>query len=110
MLLSLEAVLWGNSLHRACFLIGIGEDGQRYKLRHYPKNNFFGIPFLDSPYARKGTWWHIGCQRAKDGSMDIVSALPVPTPGSSEIAETKNLTQSQKSALDDIIQNAANRR
>ena len=78
MLLQLETILWGNTLHRPCFLVGKGEDGRQYLFRCYPRRGVVGFFIRESSYAKPGTFWYVGCQRSKDGAMELFLAIPLP--------------------------------
>lgn len=77
LILRLEAILWGKSIHRTSFLLGTGEDGQPYKLRCYPRTTHAGLFPRESSYAFTGARWFIGCQRSQDGAMDLTAAFPM---------------------------------
>lgn len=104
LILHLEAILWGNALHRACFLIGTGESGARFKLRYYPKTTYTGIGLDDTRYARQNARWLVGAQKAKDGAMELIMALPLPEE-TAEAAERPVLPKplERKPSLDDQI-------
>ena len=88
--LTVDAVLWGGSLHKARFLVGHDENN-RYRLRYYPKKNFFGIHLDEKGFFIKGSRWFLLFQRAKDGAMDIAMALPI-IPHDTNIVEAVNKT------------------
>ena len=77
LVLRLEAILWGNGLHRSCFLLGWGDDGKHYRLRYYPKAHYLGLRIRESSYALPGSEWYVGCQRSKDSAMDLIAAFPL---------------------------------
>ena len=80
-LLSLEAIVWGKGKGTMYFVLGADDNGRQYKIRFYPKDWYTGIYIRQSPYATKGSWWLIGCQKAKDGAADLVGALPIHSAG-----------------------------
>lgn len=108
LILQLEAVLWGNAIHRACFLVG--SDGQaRYRLRYYPRTTYAGIGLDDTRYVRQDSRWLLGCLRSKDGAMDLFLALPLPDAPRAALPEAPAVAE-RKSFLDDRIREIENRR
>lgn len=105
-----EAILWGNSLHRACFVIGHDPEGNRYKLRCYPKKHFLGQSFRDNPRACEGSRWYVAFQRAADGAMDLTAALPLPPPTPEPPAPQSKPTPQNRPSLDNMIHSAKIRR
>lgn len=101
-----EAILYGN--HSAWFLVGLREDGSRCKLRMYPKASNMGIP-IKSDYGMEGSLWFLGWQKAADGAMDLVFAIPLPPPMPQQTSVSVSSTM-KKTPLDDQIANAATRR
>lgn len=106
-----EIIVWGNSLHRPCFLVGKGEDGKRYLFRCYPRADFVGFPIRESCYAKPGIFWYVGCQKSRDGAMELMAAFPLLlesgeiVPAKRELHEVPE-KEERKEALDKIIQNA----
>lgn len=114
LILRLEAILWGNSLHRASFLVGTGEDGCLYKLRCYPKANYVGIPPQASSYAFPGALWYVGYRKSKDGAMDLMASFPLGDENEPIEPEQKDISMNseieyKKEPLDSVIQGAYSR-
>lgn len=107
LILRLEAILWGNALHRACFLVG--SDGQaRYKLRYYPRTSYAGIGLDDTRYVRQDSRFILGCQRSKDGAMELVFAFPLPEAPKAAVLAVP-VVEKRKSSLDERIREIQNR-
>ena len=105
LLLRLEAFLWGSSGHRASFLVGIGEDGCRYRLRFFPKENYLGVSPRFSAWAFAESWWYVCSKRSKDDAMDMIAAFPMGE--RREHAELdRNNRQIRKESLENAIQRA----
>lgn len=106
-----ETIVWGNSLHRPCFLVGKGENGKRYLLRCYPRMDFVGFPIRESCYAKPEAIWHVGCQRSRDGAMELMAAFPLfgesgeSAPAKRELPETPE-KEERKESLEKIIWSA----
>ena len=111
LILQPETIVWGNSLHRPCFLVGKGEDGKRYLLRCYPRADFVGFPIRESCCAKPGTFWYVGCQRSRDGTMELMAAFPLlkesceSAPAKRELPETPE-KEERKESLEKIIWSA----
>lgn len=106
-----EAIVWGNSLHRPCFLVGKGEDGKRYLLRCYPRADFVGFPIRESSYAKPGAVWYVGFRKSTDGASELMAAFPLLREADKNVPTEKELLEvpeeeSRKEALDKIIQSA----
>ena len=106
-----ETIVWGNSLHRPCFLVGRGEDGKRYLLRCYPRPDFVGFPIRQSCYAKPGSFWYVGCQRSRDGAIELMAAFPLFSESGENIPAKRELhevleKEARKEALEKIIQGA----
>lgn len=107
MALSLEAVLWGNSIHRARFLVGVGENGKHYKLRYYPKKQYIGFDIQD---LVEDKYW-VGFRMAKDGAMELLAAFPINSIKAIDDlhnSEIKNGFE-RKPSLDEVIKMAEKR-
>ena len=101
-----EAILYGK--HSAWFLVGLWEDGSYCKLRMYPKASNMGIP-IKSDYGTEGSLWFLGWQKAADGAMDLVFAIPLLPPMPQQTSVLAASTP-KKMTLDDQSANAATRR
>ena len=99
-----EAVVWGISRSRPCFVMFRGEHGERYKLRTYPKDHYAGFSFRSPLPVEPGTKWQIGVRKAKDGAMEIVAAFPIP--GGTEPDSHEEAVIQQKCSLDSMIRSA----
>jgi len=99
LILRLEALLWGSSLRRAAFLIGIGDDG----IRCYPKADHTGLFPRRSSYAFPGAYWYVGYQKSTDGALDLMAAFPLDV-GSA--ASSKPEKPQRKESLDTLIHRA----
>lgn len=103
MLLILEAVLWGTSIHRARFLVGEGVDGKRYKLRYYPKQKYVGVDIHD---LSKGKYW-LGFRKAKDGAMELMAAFPMyPVFAAEREEKVSDNIGDKKISLEEMIKKA----
>lgn len=114
-IMNLEAVVWGNSRSKACFLMGTDALGNRIKLRHYPKWYYYGYPFLHSAWAQKGAQWYVGCCWAKDGAMDMIAGFPIDCMENQHGSFNKPMDErkdpnNRKQSLDNMIKNANSRR
>lgn len=109
-----EAIVWGNTLHRPCFLVGRGEDGRRYLLRCYPRADFIGFPVRASSYAKPGEFWYVGCRESKDGAMELLAAFPLCWGANKSVSDPKELPvfpeERGKLSLDKAIQEARAKR
>lgn len=72
-----EYILWGQSSTPVCFILGIGEDGDRYKFRYYNKYYCIGPRLINEEYGYEGSEWLVGFERASDGASDITLSLPL---------------------------------
>jgi len=111
LVLQLETIVWGNSFHRPCFLVGRGGDGKRYLLRCYPRPDFVGFPIRQSCYAKPGTFWYVGCQRSRDGTMELMAAFPLLRESCESAPVKRKMTEvpakaERRENLDKIIQSA----
>lgn len=98
-LLQLEAIVWGKGRGVMYFVLGTDENGRRYKIRVYPKDWYIGVHIHQSSYAIKGSYWLLGCQKAKDGAVDLVGAFPVvetSTAFATEETQNKKMPLSEK--------------
>lgn len=77
-LLQLEINLWGYSLHRPGFLVGKGGDGRQCLFHCYPGRGGIGFLIREYSYVKSGTFWYVGCQRSKDGAMELFLVIPRP--------------------------------
>lgn len=71
------ALLYGHGKYPARFLLGIGDNQQRIKLRFYPNNQCAGVSLASPIFNRRGSVWLIGAQLAPDGAMDLSFAFPL---------------------------------
>jgi len=110
MVLQMEAVLWGKPPNRAYFLVGFGEDGQRYKLRCYPKSDYTGLFLRESGYAISGALWYVGCRKSEDGAMDLIAAFPLQVEKEDHKSNQESnftvLEKNRKQSLDSKIREA----
>lgn len=109
LLLRLETIVWGNTLYRPCFLVGRGDDGNRNLFRCYPRADFMGFPIRESSYAKPGTFWYVGCQKSRDGAMELMAAFPLLRDSSENAPVKRDLPEVpekevRKEPLDKIIQ------
>lgn len=104
MVLRPEALLWGNSRHKTVFLVGIGADGKRYKLRYYPQKYYIGL----TPQDLTEKTYFVGFTRAKDGAMEICAAMPLLDEKPSKKEESKETKPKQ--SLDEMIGYAERRK
>lgn len=99
------AVAWGK--RQACFVLCRGENGEKYRLRTYPRKAYVGCSFRQPLPVGLGTPWLVGIRRAKGGIMDILAAFPLdmPTPDEVHTASEKPA----KAPLGDQIRQAQSR-
>ena len=103
MILRPEAILWGDPLHRACFLVGTEESdtAAAYKFRYYPKEDYLGHP-LQAHIP--GNRWLVGFRPAKDGAMELILLLPLPdAPPEPQEAMEVPVPPVRKKSLDEQI-------
>lgn len=72
-----HAILLGKGRFAPLFIIGQDSYHQEILLRYYPKQHWFGLRFSDQTFGRQHSQWLVRCERAKDGAMDVVFALPL---------------------------------
>lgn len=99
------AATWGRK--HAWFVMCQGENGEKYRLRTYPREDYVGYSFRGALPVGLGTPWLVGIRRAKGGVMEIMAALPLP-----DEPQTESQTVSEKpvkASLDSQIQQARNR-
>lgn len=102
-----EAVVWGAPPRKACFVMSRGENGERYRLRTYPRDHYAGYSFRDKLPVGQGVPWLIGVRRAKDGAMEIAAAFPLIYPPIWEdLPELPPLPDKRKPSLGAQIENA----
>lgn len=99
-----EAVVWGISSKRPCFVMCLGENGERYQLRTYPRERYAGYSFRSPLPVEPGIRWLIGVRKAKDGAMEIAAAFPLPD--RTEPDSHEETVVPQKRSLDSMIRNA----
>ena len=107
-----EAVLLGKGRSPALFIIGRDDYHQKILLRYYPKPYWIGLRFTNSTFGRMHSRWLVKCERAKDGAMDLVFALPldiVPKCSNSESSITTAELEAEADNLEDLIQRATRR-
>lgn len=61
----------------AIFVIGLGANGEKLKLRVYKKDTFVGIGFFNPRFFHPGSLWVVGVERARDGAMDLIFGIPL---------------------------------
>lgn len=71
------ALLYGHGKYPARFLLGIGDNQQRIKLRFYPNNQCAGVSLASPIFNKRGSVWLIGAQHAPDGAMNVAYAFPL---------------------------------
>lgn len=109
LVLKLETILWGSGLRRSSFVVGIGEDGLRYRLRCYPRKTYLGLPLRGSALACPGARWLLGCRKSSDGAMELMAGFPLlPEPAEEPVPEAPIMRQ--KPSLESQIRSAAGRR
>jgi len=110
--ITLDAVVWGNALTHACFIMGTSNIGERIKLRYYPKSDYVGISMKDSTYAEVGSKWFVLFMNAPDDAMDLIAAFPL-RPVASENApfhiELEQKEEKKHTPLEHKIQSAEDR-
>ena len=95
------AATWGRK--HAWFVMCQGENGEKYRLRTYPREDYVGYSFRGALPVGLGTPWLVGIRRAKGGVMEIMAALPLPDAPQTEPEKPA------KTSLDSQIQQARNR-
>lgn len=59
------------------FITGYDRYRRNTLLRFYPKKNYVGFNFADEEYGVQASSWLVRCERANDGAMNLVFALPL---------------------------------
>lgn len=95
------AATWGRK--HAWFVMCQGENGEKYRLRTYPREDYVGYSFRGALPVGLGTPWLVGIRRGKGGVMEIMAALPLPDAPQTEPEKPA------KTSLDSQIQQARNR-
>ena len=72
-----ERVMLGREKRFPLFITGYDRYRRNTLLRFYPKKNYVGFNFADKEYGVQGSCWMVRCERAKDGAMNLVFALPL---------------------------------
>ena len=72
-----ERVMLGREKRFPLFITGYDRYRRNTLLRFYPKKNYVGFNFTDEEYGVQGSCWMVRCERAKDGAMNLVFALPL---------------------------------
>jgi len=72
-----ERVMLGREKRFPLFIAGYDRYRRKTLLRFYPKKYYVGLNFADEEYGVQGSSWLVRCERAKDGAMDLVFALPL---------------------------------
>ena len=72
-----HAILLGKGRFAPLFIIGQDSCHQKILLRYYPKQHWLGLRFTDKTFGKQHSQWLVRCERAKDGAMDVVFALPL---------------------------------
>ena len=72
-----SAILMGKGRTPALFIIGQDAYHQQILLRFYAKQYWLGLRFTDPTFGRQQSRWLVKCERARDGAMDVVVALPL---------------------------------
>lgn len=72
-----EKILIGEGKFAPLFIVGKNRRGQNLCLRYYPKEYRVGFSFSNEKFGFEGTEWYVGVEKAKDGAMDLVFALPM---------------------------------
>lgn len=63
---------WG-----ALFILGIGDNEEKYMFRFYPKSYYAGENIPNSVFGKRGSVWLVGCKKAEDNAMDLIYAFPL---------------------------------
>ena len=101
----LEMFVRGDGKHAPLFIFGHTPEGEKMKLRWYPKPEQVGIYPRSDRYAYEGAEWLVGYIEAKDGAMDLLAVVPLDK---FKIDATQ--VDAEKSSLDMVIEKAAKRR
>lgn len=72
-----QFILRGKRRYAAQFVLGVGDDEVLLKFRSYPKSRFVGVSLTNHRFSLQTSVWLVGCERAKDGAMDICCAFPL---------------------------------
>ena len=72
-----ESILLGKGRYAPLFITGYDRYQRKVLLRFYRKTYFVGFSFTNEEFGVQGSCWLVRCERAKDGAMDLVFALPV---------------------------------
>lgn len=71
------AVLYGSARTPVQFVLGTTTDGRDIKLRIYHKDYFAGLSLTNETYGLRSSTWLVAWERANDGAMDLIMALPM---------------------------------
>lgn len=103
--MTLEMLVMGKGLYSPLFVLGHTPEGEKIKLRWYPKPERVGIYPRSNRYAYEGAEWLVGYIEAQDGAADLLAVVPLDK---FKIDATQ--VDAEKSSLDMVIEKAAKRR
>lgn len=72
-----ERVMLGREKRFPLFITGQDRYRRKTLLRFYPKKYYVGLSFTDEEYGVQASSWLVRCERANDGAMNLVFALPL---------------------------------
>jgi len=75
-LLRLQAVLLGEGIAPARFVLGVDQQGCRIKLRYYPSDYFWGIRPDNQRFSQRNSVWYMAWRKSADVA-ELISALPL---------------------------------
>lgn len=104
----LEMFVRGDGNRAPLFILGHTPDGEKIRVRWYPKAEQVGLSPRSKRYTYEGAQWLIGYVQAKDGAMDLLALLPIERLQKKVDFSGKKETQ-KKSGLDMIIRDAQSR-
>lgn len=96
-----EALTWGRS--KAEILMCRGEQGERYRMRIYPRKQAAGYSFRQPLPVGQGVPWLVGVRQARDG-VDVYFSVPLLPREPPQAAP-----EDRKPSLDDLICQAQTR-
>ena len=97
-------LVMGKGLYSPLFALGHTPEGEKIKLRWYPKPERVGIYPRSNRYAYEGAEWLVGYIEAQDGAVDLLAVIPIERTEKETSADEKALP-----SLEFQIRNAAGR-
>lgn len=74
-------LVMGKGRYAPLFVLGHTPEGERIKLRWYPKPERVWIYPRSDRYAYEGAEWLVGYIEAQDGAVDLLAVIPMESRG-----------------------------